>query len=91
MRDACVIFSGSAHADLAQAVASELDMPLGTRTLERFPDGELSIELETSVRGRDVFIVNPTCPPVDEHLMEVLAYADACRRAAARTLTAIVP
>lgn len=91
MRDTCAIFTGTAHPALAEAIASELDMPLSPCHLERFPDGELSIELETSVRGRDVFIVNPTCPPVDEHLMEVLAFADACRRAAARSITAIVP
>ena len=90
-RDTCTIFAGTAHPVLAEAIAAELGMPLGARRLERFPDGELSVELVTSVRGREVFIVNPTCAPVDEHLMEVLAFADACRRAAARSVTAVVP
>ena len=91
MRDTCVIFTGSAHLALAEAIARQLDMRLGVRKLEGFPDGELSLELETSVRGHDVFVVNPTCPPVDEHMIELLAFADASRRAAANRITAIVP
>lgn len=91
MRETCSIFTGSAHPILAEAIARELAIPLSARTLARFPDGELGLALETSVRGREVFLVNPTCPPVDEHLMEVLAFADACRRAAAARTTAIMP
>ncbi len=66
-------------------------MPLGACDVERFPDGELSVRLGEPVRRRDVFIVQPTSPPVNEHLVELLAFADACRRASAERITAIVP
>jgi ribose-phosphate pyrophosphokinase len=85
------IFAGSAHPTLAAAIARELGLPLSTCTVERFPDGELLVELQESVRGREVFLVQPTCPPVNDHLMELLAFSDACRRAAAARVTAIVP
>jgi ribose-phosphate pyrophosphokinase len=64
---------------------------LAQRVLKRFPDGELHIELQESVRGDDVYLVQPTCPPVDEHLLELLLLADACRRAGALFLTAVIP
>ena len=66
-------------------------MKLTQRILERFPDGELHIELQESVRGHEVYLVQPTCPPVDEHLLELLLLADACRRAGAIHLTAVIP
>src|SRR5690349_2756350 len=86
-----VIFSGGANDALAQAVAAGLGVGLGERILTRFPDSELHVEVRQSVRGRDVYLIQPTSPPVDEHLMELLFLADACHRAGARRITAIVP
>jgi ribose-phosphate pyrophosphokinase len=85
------ILAGSANLKLAQEIASKLGGQLAQRILERFPDGELHIELQESVRGHDVYLVQPTCPPVDEHLFELLLMADACRRAGAVHLTAVIP
>ncbi|HEU0021582.1 MAG TPA: ribose-phosphate pyrophosphokinase [Dehalococcoidia bacterium] len=85
------LFCGSANPALAQAVADKLALPLGRATLHRFPDGELHVQLEESVRGRDVYLVQPTSPPVAEHLLEVLLLADACRRAGAARLTGVIP
>src|SRR5271165_3333654 len=85
------IFAGSAHPELARAIAGRLAVSLGARTLGRFPDSEAMLRLEESVRGHHVFIVQPTSPPVDQHLMELLIFADACRRAAASRITAVVP
>jgi ribose-phosphate pyrophosphokinase len=86
-----LLFAGSANPALAHAVAAELDAPLAACDIARFPDGEVSVTLGTSVRGRDVLLVQPTSPPVNDHLVELLAFADACRRASASSLTAIVP
>ena len=72
-------------------VAREVGVQLGARAVERFPDGEISVRLDEPVRGREVFIVQPTSPPVNEHLVELLAFADACRRASAAHVTAIIP
>ena len=91
MTDAATIFAGTANPDLARAVARELGVRLGACAVERFPDGEVSVRLEESVRGREVFVVQPTSPPVNEHLVELLAFADACRRASAARTTAVVP
>jgi ribose-phosphate pyrophosphokinase len=85
------ILSGSANPTLAENLASKAEGRLVERTLERFPDGELHIEIHETVRGHDVYIVQPTCPPVDEHLFELLLLADACRRAGACYLTAVIP
>ena len=85
------ILSGSANPTLAEQIAGKLDIKLTARTLERFPDGELHIEIQESVRGYDVYLVQPTCPPVDENLLELLLMADACRRAGAVRLTAVTP
>ena len=76
---------------LAQDIARHLKVPLGRAFVGRFSDGEINIELIENVRGRDVFIVQPTCPPVNDNLMELLIMADACRRASAKTITAVVP
>jgi ribose-phosphate pyrophosphokinase len=86
-----VVLSGTANAALAASVASELAVPLASCRVERFPDGEVSAELADSVRHRDVFVVQPTSPPVNDNLMELVALADACRRAAAQRVTAVVP
>jgi ribose-phosphate pyrophosphokinase len=85
------IFGGTANPALAAAIAAELGTPLGACAIERFPDGELSVRLDEPVRGREVFLVQSTAPPVNDHLVELLAFADACRRASATHLTAIIP
>jgi ribose-phosphate pyrophosphokinase len=76
---------------LAEEIGKKLRVPLAQRILERFPDGELHIEIQESVRGDDVYLVQPTCPLVAEHLFELLLMADACRRAGASHLTAVIP
>jgi ribose-phosphate pyrophosphokinase len=85
------IVAGSANLGLAQQIAAKVEGQLTQRILERFPDGELHIELQESVRGQDVYLVQPTSPPVDEHLFELFLMADACRRAGAIHLTAVIP
>jgi ribose-phosphate pyrophosphokinase len=86
-----VIFAGTANPDLAAAVAAQLNIGLGRCRVQQFPDGELSVNLLDPVRRREVFLVQPTSPPVNEHLMELLVFADACRRASAERITAVVP
>jgi ribose-phosphate pyrophosphokinase len=78
------LFCGSANPALARAVAEQMGLSLGEATLERFPDGETHVQLQASVRGSDVYIVQPTSPPVAEHLLDLLLLADACRRAGGR-------
>ena len=73
------IFSGRAHPALARDIAFHLGLSLGRIAVSRFSDGEISVEIMENVRGRDVFIVQPTCPPVNENLMELLIMADACQ------------
>ena len=85
------IFAGNAHPSLARDIAYHLNLPLGRISVGHFSDGEISVEIMENVRGRDVFIVQPTCPPVNEHLMELLIMADACQRASASRVTAVVP
>ncbi len=85
------VFSGTANPELAQKICKYLDIPLGECTIKRFSDGEVFIEIKENVRGADVFIIQPTCPPVNEHLMELLIMVDATRRASARRITAVVP
>jgi ribose-phosphate pyrophosphokinase len=91
MTDDFVIFAGTANTELATSVARELGVSLGACAVERFPDGETSVRLDEPVRGREVFLVQPTAPPVNDHLVELLAFADGCRRASAARITAIVP
>ncbi|MGH2454519.1 MAG: ribose-phosphate diphosphokinase [bacterium] len=85
------VFTGSGNPALAQEVADYLDLPLGEMTLSRFADGEVGISIDESVRGEDVFIIQPTSPPVNEHLMELLVIIDAMRRASAARITAVIP
>ena len=85
------IVTGSSNYALAEEVAKNLGVKLVPRILERFPDGELNIEIKQSVRGCDVYLIEPTCPPVDEHFFELFLLADACRRAGATHLTAVIP
>jgi ribose-phosphate pyrophosphokinase len=85
------IFSGTANPALAAMIAGELGVEVGECLVDRYPDGELAVELLKPVRGEEVFLVQPTSPPVNDHLVELLALADACRRAGAARITAIVP
>ena len=85
------LFAGNANSALAHDIARHLTTPLGRAYVGRFSDGEVNIELMENVRGRDVFIVQPTCPPTNDHLIELLVMVDACRRASAARITAVVP
>jgi len=85
------LLAGSASNALAEAVAGQLGIPLGACSVERFPDGETHVQVLEPVRRKEVFILQSTAPPVNEHLVELLALVDACRRAAASSITAIVP
>jgi ribose-phosphate pyrophosphokinase len=85
------IFAGNAHPALARDIAFHLNLPLGRIALGRFSDGEINVEIMENVRGRDVILVQPTCPPVNENLMELLIMADACQRASVSRVTALIP
>jgi ribose-phosphate pyrophosphokinase len=85
------VFSGNANPILAQEITRHLHVPLGRAHVGRFSDGEVNVELMENVRGRDVFIVQSTCPPSNDNLMELLLMTDACRRASAKRITAVVP
>ena len=85
------VFTGNANPGLAQDIVRHLMMPLGRALVGRFSDGEIQVEIMENVRGRDVYLVQSTCPPANEHLMELLVMADACRRASARRITAVIP
>ena len=85
------LFTGNANPVLANEIARHLHIPVGRAQVTRFSDGECNIELMENIRGRDVFLVQSTCPPANDHLMELLVMADACRRASAARITAVVP
>ncbi len=85
------IFSGSAHRELARRIAHCVGVPLGDATVDSFPDGETYVKINENVRGRDVYIVQPTCPPTNQNLMELLIMVDAARRASADRITAVIP
>jgi ribose-phosphate pyrophosphokinase len=91
MSDDLVIFAGTANPRLAAAIARELGEHTGACTVRRFPDGEVEVRLHESVLRKEVFLVQPTSPPVNDHVMELLALSDACRRGAAARITAVVP
>jgi len=91
LNDSLKIFSGSSNPALAGAVCKYLGIPIGGAKITRFPDGEKLIRIEDDVRGRDCFVLQSTCQPVDEHLMELLIYLDCLRRASAKRITAVVP
>ncbi len=86
-----VIFSGNANLPLAQKISRYLDVPLGKAIVGQFADGESRVELQSNVRGCDVYIIQPTCRPANHHLMEALVMADACRRASADHVTLVTP
>ncbi|HBD22964.1 MAG TPA: ribose-phosphate pyrophosphokinase [Oceanospirillaceae bacterium] len=85
------VFTGNAHPELAQKVVDQLCVPLGQAKVEKFSDGECTVELMEDVRGKDVFIIQPTCAPTNDNLMELIFMADAIRRASASRVTAVVP
>ena len=86
-----MVFSGNANLKLAQSIVSGLDMKLGKVTVDSFSDGEVQVEIMENVRGRDVFIVQPTCAPTNDNLMELLVMIDAMKRASAGRVTAVIP
>lgn len=85
------VFSGNANVHLAAAMAKALHRPLGQIDVGRFPEGEISVRVKENVRGADVFVVQPSCPPVNDNLMELLIMIDAFRRASAKRITAVLP
>ncbi|MEM6513322.1 MAG: ribose-phosphate diphosphokinase [Pseudomonadota bacterium] len=85
------VFTGNAHPELAQNIARHLMLPLARAHVGRFSDGEINVEILENVRGREVFIIQPTCPPASENLMELLVMADAAKRASAARITAVIP
>src|SRR5712672_3101562 len=85
------LFSGSAHPELAREIAQHLGLPMGQCRLRRFPDSEVSFQIDENIRGTDVFIVQPTCAPVDQHLVELLIMIDAFKRSSAARITAVLP
>jgi ribose-phosphate pyrophosphokinase len=85
------VFTGTANPEFSKKVAKYLSLPLSEASIRRFSDGELSVQISESVRGKDVFIIQPTCAPVNEHFMELLILTDALRRSSASSITAVVP
>lgn len=85
------LFAGSANRPLSQEVAAYLGIELGPIVLKQFADGEIYIQIQESIRGCDVYLIQPTCRPVNDHLMELMIMIDACRRASARQITAVIP
>ena len=85
------VFSGNAHPQLAQDIARSLHVPLARAQVGRFSDGEINVEILENIRGRDTFIIQPTCPPTAENLMELLVMVDAAKRASADRITAVIP
>ena len=85
------VFSGSANRELAQRICNYIGVPLAQADISAFPDGETYVKIEENIRGRDVFIIQPTCPPTNDHLMELLIMVDAARRASADRITAVIP
>ena len=86
-----VLLTGTSHPELAQEIAKKLGIPLGAVLLGRFPEGEIQLQILDNIRGKDVFIVQPTCTPPNESLMELLILIDASRRASAKRITAVLP
>lgn len=85
------VFSGNANRPLAGRVCERLEIPLGDALVNRFPDGEINVKINEDVRGRDVFVVQPTCPPVNDSLLELLLLVDTLKRASAGRITAVIP
>jgi ribose-phosphate pyrophosphokinase len=90
-RHSLKVFTGNAHPALAREICRNLNVPLGKANVDRFPDGEVRLQIQENVRGTDVFVIQPTCSPVNENLMELLIMLDAFRRASANRITAVIP
>lgn len=86
-----IVFSGNANRELSERICQHLDMKLGEARVDRFSDGEVRVEIQDNVRGKDVFIVQPTCAPANDNIIEALIMVDACRRASARRITLVCP
>lgn len=86
-----MLFSGNAHLELARDIAHHLQIGLGSALVGKFSDGEITVEIEDNVRGQDVFIIQPTCAPTNDNLMELMVMADALRRSSAQRITAVIP
>jgi ribose-phosphate pyrophosphokinase len=91
MNDRIVLISGTAHRELADGISRELDVPVANAHIGRFPDGEIDIKVYDDIRGGDVFVIQPTCPPVNENWVELLLIIDTLRRASAGRITAVMP
>ena len=91
MPEGMKLFTGNAHRELAKDVADYLQMPLGDATVTTFSDGEIMIRINENVRGADVFVLQPTCTPINQNIMELLLMVDALKRASARRITAVIP
>jgi ribose-phosphate pyrophosphokinase len=85
------VFAGSSNPSLAKAICEYLKRPLSKADVNKFSDGEIQVEIKENVRGLDVFLIQSTCPPVNDHLMELLIMADACKRASAASINAVIP
>ena len=85
------IFSGTAHPKLAENISKYLDVALSESNISKFSDGEINCQISESVRGRDVFIIQPTSAPANDNLMELLIMTDAIRRSSAKSITAVIP
>src|SRR5687768_14847063 len=86
-----IVFSGNANRPLAEHICEWLDVPLGEALVSKFSDGETRVELQTNVRGRDVFIIQPMSAPANQHIMEALIMSDACHRSSAARVTLVAP
>jgi ribose-phosphate pyrophosphokinase len=86
-----MVFTGNANRQLAEKVVERLDIPMGEATVTKFSDGEISVEIHENARGKDVFIIQPTCAPTNDNLMELIVMADALRRGSASRITAVIP
>lgn len=86
-----MVFSGNANPALAEGIVRKLNMRLGMASVGRFSDGEIAVEIEENVRGREVFVIQPTCAPINENLMELLIMIDAFKRSSASPITAVIP
>lgn len=91
MPEGVKFFTGNAHKDLAHEIASYLNIPIGDATVTEFSDGEIMVQINENVRGTDVFVLQPTCMPVNRHIMELLLMVDALKRASAGRITAVIP
>src|SRR3989338_3851099 len=89
--DKIVIFSGSGNKKLTEKICKDLKVKVGKTSISHFSDGEIKVEIGENVRGKDVFVIQPTCPPVNENLMDLLIMLDALRRASAQRITAVIP